>query len=141
MSRSAPRGAPLLAAVAAGAGVFGLAFVLLPGATEDLFNWMIFGSAASPESFGAEARDYIRFVYGVLGAVLAGWAVLIAAVALGPLRRGEPWAWNAVAGSVAFWFVVDTTHSLATGYPENALLNLGFAIAFAVPIWLLRPAR
>lgn len=137
MSNSA--GARALFAIALGVGAFGLAFVVLPGPIEGLFNRMIFGSAAAPETFSAEARDYIRFSYGVIGAVMAGWMALIGAIALGPLRRGERWAWEALAGSIAFWFVVDTAHSLATGYPENALLNVGFVIAFAVPLYALRP--
>ncbi len=128
-----------LLAVCAGVGAFGLGMVLLPGPIESFFNWMVFGDTATPAGFSEGATDYSRFIYGVLGAVLAGWMALIAAIVAGPLRRRERWAWLAVAGSFAGWFVIDTTHSLVTGYPENAAFNAVFAIAFVPPLIALRP--
>lgn len=128
-----------LLAVAAGTAVFGLSMVLAPGPVEDFFNWMIFGDPARPEGFTDEAADYLRFTYGVLGAVMFGWMLLIAAVVAGPMARGESWAWTAVAISFAAWLVADTSHSLATGYAENAAFNGVFAVVFAIPLIALRP--
>lgn len=128
-----------LLVVAAGSAVFALSMVLAPGPIEEFFNWMIFGDSARPSGFSDEAADYIRFAYGVMGAVMFGWMVLIAAVIAGPMRRDENWAWTAVGASFALWYVVDTGHSLATGYPENAAFNTVFAVAFAVPLIALRP--
>ncbi len=122
------------------AGAFGLAMVVAPGPIEDFFNWMIFGSPSRPENFSADAADYIRFTYGVLGATMLGWMVLTAAVAAGPLKRGETWAWTAVVASIASWFVIDTAHSLLAGYPENAVFNTVFALVLAVPLAGLRPS-
>lgn len=124
----------LLLTVTAGSAVFGVSMVLAPGPIQEFFNWLIFGDGDPPAGFSVEALDYLRFVYGVLGAVMAAWMILIAWVVAGPLDRGETWAWNAVAWSVGGWFAIDTSHSLATGYPENAALNCVFIAAFALPL-------
>jgi hypothetical protein len=118
-------------------GVSGAFFVVAGTLTTSLFEWVVFGSAESPIPDG-EAGRYVTFVYGVLGAVMIGWACLLWPLVRGPLRRREPWAWSAIAVSVGIWFVVDSTLSLASGFGENALLNLVFAIAFAVPLLAIR---
>jgi hypothetical protein len=118
-------------------GVSGAVFVVAGTLTTSLFEWIVFGSAESPIPVGAAAR-YVTFVYGVLGAVMVGWACLLWPLVRGPIRRRESWAWSAIAASVGVWFVVDSTLSLASGFGENALLNLVFAIAFAVPLLAIR---
>jgi hypothetical protein len=129
-----------LLVVAVMTGAFGLSMVIAPGPIQSFFNWMIFGEGNAPPGFTDEAIDYLRFVYGVLGAVMAGWMALTAAVVAGPLAQGERWAWNAVAASVAVWFALDTTHSLVTGYPENAAFNVAFFVALGAPLVAARPA-
>lgn len=116
------------------AALFGLMMVLAPFATEAAFNWMIFGSPGRPAAIGPAAADYTRFVYGVLGAVMLGWMILAGIVVNGPFRRREPWAWPAVTWSLGAWFVVDSCHSLVSGFWPNAILNLGFAIVLAPPL-------
>jgi hypothetical protein len=129
--------------------VFGLSMVAIPPAAERLFSWMFFGtteypfgSAASAPLTGdpAAAGDYLRFLTAVLGAVMAGWGVLILFVAAGPLRRREPWAWRGLAVSLVVWFAADTGASLAMGYPENAVLNTAFLAAFAPGLAGTRPS-
>jgi hypothetical protein len=114
-------------------GASGLFFVLFGTTTASLFKRLIYGSATNPVT-GTEALEYTRFVYGVLGAVMIGWAIALLFVIHGPLRRRERWSWNAVAASMGGWFAVDTSLSIWSGYAENAVLNLGFAILFTVPL-------
>jgi len=95
---------------------------------------MIFGSPGPPPGMTAEAAAYSRFAYGVLGAVMFGWMILAALVVNGPFRGGEPWAWNALAVSLGAWFVVDTAHSLLSGFWQNAVLNAAFALLLAPPL-------
>lgn len=118
----------------AGVGLFGLACVVLPDAIAAFFNLLIFGRTWLPPEFGAAAAPYLTFVYGVLGAVMLGWAVLMMMVLEGPFRRGERAGWLMIAVPMATWFAVDTTWSLATGYWQNAVLNGAFALAFGVPL-------
>lgn len=102
-----------------------------------LFERLGFGMAAAGID-GGPARDYVLFIYGVLGAVIVGWMVLLTAVALGPLRRREPWAVAAVAASLSTWFVVDTGFSLAVGSTGHALFNVGFVVAMGLPVAAMR---
>jgi hypothetical protein len=114
--------------------VFSTGMLLLPADTQRLFNLIAFGQLAYPADIPPSAQPYIVFVYRVLGAVMIGWMLALLALVLGPFRRGEPWAWWAVTLSVGGWFAIDTTASLLSGYPGNAVLNLGFGLAFAVPL-------
>jgi hypothetical protein len=118
-------------------GVTGLFFVGFGPATQELFKRLIYGTAPDPV-VGVEALTYVRFVYGVLGAVMFGWALALWFIITGPFRERQRWAWNAVVASMMGWFVVDTTLSLLSGYGENAILNLAFAVMFAVPLYLAR---
>ena len=117
-----------------GVGIFGLSLVILPGPMQALFNVVAFGVPQAPVAFGSQEIEYLGFVYGVLGAVMAGWSIALLAIVRGPFGRGERWAWGAVAGSLGFWFVVDTTFSLVSDFPGNAVLNCIFALVLAVPL-------
>lgn len=116
---------------------YALFLVLAGSAAESLFSAFGFGP---PESMGADARDYLRLPVMVLGAVLAGWSLLMLQIARGPLRVGDPWAWPFLARSVAVWFVLDTGMSLVLGFPAHALFNVPFGVALAVPLIGLRPS-
>jgi hypothetical protein len=124
-----------LATVAVGAS--GLVFVVFGLATQSLFKTLIYGTAPNPVT-GTEALRYTRFVYGVLGAVMFGWALALWFIVTGPLRQRQRWAWNAVAFSMLGWFLVDSSLSLLSGYGENAILNLAFGVMFAVPLYFMR---
>ena len=129
-----------LVAVTAGVIVFGLAMVLAPGLTQAFFNRLLFGSTAPPAAFGAPVVDYLVFVYGVLGAVMVGWGVALLVLVAGPVRRGDASGWWAVCASLAVWFVIDSTFSVASGHWPNAGLNLAFFVLYAVPLAATRPA-
>ncbi len=121
--------------------LFSAAILVLPGPTQLLFNIVAFGTPEYPAAIPEIARPYVVFVYRVLGAVMIGWMLAIWTIIRFALRRGVAWAWWAVALSIGGWFVIDTAASLLSGYPGNALLNLGFGIAFAVPLWACRAIR
>jgi hypothetical protein len=103
---------------------------------DTVFDLLGFG----PEHGNVESaqRDYIRLLYGVLGAVIVGWMATIAAIVVEPLRRREPWAWSAIVISVTIWFVLDTGLSLVLGFIGHALFNVAFAIGLAVPLAAIR---
>lgn len=123
-----------LVMVTVGVIIFAAGFVLVPGVMTTLFDAMFFSANRSNATFSAEAIDYIRFAYGVLGAVMIGWMVLILRILLGAFRRGEREAWDTITLSIVVWFVVDTGFSLSMGFWENALFNGAFLIAFAIPL-------
>lgn len=100
-------------------GLFGLSFILLPDFTEQLFNILL----DNPTGEG-----YIRFIYGVLGAVLVGWSATFFMI----VQKGGQQSMIIIP--LMIWFVIDTTFSLISGYAGNALLNLGFVVLYAVPL-------
>jgi hypothetical protein len=130
-----------LVVLTSGLILFGLSLVLLPGPTQALSYSLLFGSAVPPAEFSAEAVAYVRFVYGIMGAVIAGWGVLLLALVAGPLRRGEPSAWLAVYGSVAVWFVIDSTLSIVAGRSANLVPNVGFLVPYLAPLVATRLGR
>lgn len=126
----------LLVAIAGVAG-FSAGFVVAGDSMITVFDRLLFGSAESPVR-GAAALDYLKFSFGVLGAVTIGWMVALLPIALGPLRRRERFAWSSIAWSVGVWFVIDSTFSVLSGFPENAVLNVGFVALFAIPLLAMR---
>ena len=113
---------------------FGLSMVVAPQLPESYFNLILFGEFAEHTRFSAEAHTYIRFAYAVMGSLMAGWVASLLALIVGPLRRGERSAWIAIAVSVAVWFVLDSAASIALGFWQNAVSNLGFAILVEIPL-------
>ncbi len=126
-------------AVTAGLVLFGLILVVMPGFTLQGFSLLVYGSTAHLSTFGPEAVAYISLVHAVLGAVMFGWGVLFMFLALGPIRRGSLDAWRMFAVSLVAWFIPDTAFSLLSGFWQNAVLNVGFALMFAIPLIALRP--
>jgi hypothetical protein len=121
-----------LLSVTVGVMLFSLGFIILPDVMQSLFNWMFF--AAPQAHFDAEATHYLKFTYGVLGAVMVGWMVALLSILLRSFRRGEREAWDTITLSLLIWFVIDTTFSLSMGFPQNALFNVLFLVLFAVPL-------
>ena len=83
-------------------------------------------------------REYIRLLYGILGAVIVGWMTTIGAIVAGPLQRREVWAWWAIVIATLIWFLLDTGLSLVLGFVGHALFNVTFAVGLAVPLAALK---
>jgi hypothetical protein len=108
--------------------------VLLPGATQRLFNYMYLSSPDGSTPFAESAGSYITFISGVLGAVMVGWSVTLLCVLYGPFRRGQAEGWRTFALALVAWFVPDTSFSLWSGFWQNAVLNAIILLLFAVPL-------
>jgi hypothetical protein len=114
-------------------GAYATSLVLAGALTGRLFDVLGFGMRSGAVPHG-DARSYVLFLYGVLGAVLAGWMVTVAGIAAGPLRTGERWAWPVLVTSLGVWFVLDTGLSLAVGSWQHAVFNLLFLTALGLPL-------
>lgn len=114
--------------------------LVVAGATAgSLFSWFGFGPE---ESIDTDAvRDYLRLPYMVLGAVMAGWTLLMIQIVRGPLKENSAWAWTFLVRSLSLWFVLDTGMSLVLGYPMHAVFNLPFAVALGLPLMRLRTSK
>ena len=124
----------LLQATLAGLTGMGLILLLAPSIGEKFFYLVYHGALQPPEPFSDEAHRYIRFVHGVLGAMMLGWMVLIHRLARispnGPVTSN----WSLIRISIGTWFVIDTTFSIVHGIYGNVLLNLMCAIGILVPL-------
>lgn len=119
-------------------GAYALAMVVAGAWVHEVFDALGFGASGAGID-GGEARDYVVFLQGVLGAVIVGWVVLMLAVVELGLRPDPtgPW-WAVLATSVGVWFVVDTGFSLVVGSWQHAVFNLVFLIGLAGPMLALR---
>lgn len=118
--------------------IYGAGLVVVGGPAGRVFDILGFGMrAVVPEG---EPRSYVLFVYAILGSVLTGWMVLIAGIAAGPLREGQPWAWPTLVVSLGTWFTLDTGVSLVLGSWQHAIFNLVFVAAFGLPLIGMRRA-
>jgi hypothetical protein len=123
-----------LAAIGVAAIAFGLSTVLIPGLVARLFGGLFLSDPGGIAALGNEAAGYIGFVTAVMGAVMAGWGAAILCVLALRFRPGNSDAWWLIAISVLVWFVPDTAYSLWAGFWQNAVLNLGALLLFAVPL-------
>ena len=83
---------------------------------------------------------FVRWIYGVLGATVAGWGVFMVFIARFPFYRQERWARDAILVGVLLWYVVDTSISLYFKVAFNAALNTTLFIMAMVPVVMTRQA-
>jgi hypothetical protein len=121
--------------------LFGYALVLVfaGSVAASLFSALGFGPPSPVDSDGGGA--YLKLPFMVLGAVLAGWSLMMIQIVRGPLRDGSGWALPVLLRSLALWFVLDTGMSVVLGFPAHALFNLPFALALGIPLWMLTTSR
>jgi hypothetical protein len=115
---------------------YALGLVVAGSTAHSMFSWFGFGPDAAIDT--PQFRDYLRLPYMVLGAVMAGWTLLLIRLVRGPLREGFHWAWRLIVESLVLWFTLDTGMSIVLGHPTHALFNVPFAIALGIPLLVLR---
>jgi hypothetical protein len=75
-----------------------------------------------------------NWLYGAWGATITGFGVLAALVGGNAFGRHHKWARDALAGSLAVWYILDTGVSLLAGVRANAMLNSGVLALFILPL-------
>lgn len=114
--------------------LFGLGMVLLPGFIQQFFSLALYGTPLKIASFDGPAIAYITVLHGVLGATMFGWGVSLMVILFTLFRQGKLAGWWGLVLSIMAWFIPDTLFSLWTGFWQNAILNLGFVVLFALPL-------
>ena len=118
--------------------LFGLFMVLAPGLTQQAFGLLIFQNAAQVSAFESQASAYIALAHAVMGSVMVGWGALMFLLVRKLNIKDAKETCNMIAISVLLWYVPDTAFSLYSGFWQNAVMNTGFAILYAVPLVALR---
>lgn len=86
----------------------------------------------------ADEIDFQQFLYGVAGAVLASWQLLIYFITRHALAQGESWAWTAITASLVLWFVGDGYASISMGFSIHAGMNLSMLFLQGIPLMMIR---
>lgn len=95
----------------------------------------VFWPEGNPPDGGAAFQ---AFIYGVLGATIAGWGVFMAFLTRYPFKAREKWAWNCFAAGIAVWYIADTAVSLHYRVTFNVLFNTALLILAAPPLLFTR---
>ena len=103
----------------------------------------IFDSQVNPAFWGTDSLPagvdpFQGWIYGVLGATMAGWGVFLAFVARYSFRNRERWAWNALLMGLSLWYLTDTSISLCFGVVFNAIFNTVIFILAMLPLVFTR---
>ena len=102
-----------------------------------LDSWIdqVFYNGTPPE---LEVQSMRSWLVAVLGAVMASWGIFLYLLIKYSLSQREPWAWNGIFYSMAFWFVIDTGFSAWYGAWFNVILNAVILLQFIAPLLFLR---
>ena len=114
---------------------FGLCMALLnQSPLFEIFNQQVEAVfwLAGPGTAGTQA--FQSWIYGVLGATMAGWGVFFAFIAYYPFKAKESWSWPCLITGVSLWYLVDTTISLYHDFVFNAIFNTIFLVALLLPV-------
>lgn len=116
--------------------VFGLflAFFNQSALMDLLFNNQIDPVFRIDRSGSEETARFQAWIYGVLGATVSGWGILMTYIVYYPFTSRNRWAWNAVALGIGVWFVIDTAVSLYHEVVFNAVFNALLLALMAIPL-------
>lgn len=120
--------------------VFGLALAFLNQTPlfDALFNNHINPVFWFSKEIPPQAAAFQRWIYGVLGATIAGWGVFTVFLVHYPFRNREKWSWNAIGLGITVWFIPDTALSLYFNVMFNAAFNTLVFASVMIPLLFTR---
>lgn len=114
--------------------VFSVSLLIFPDLMYQFFNTLFFSFSQTKTAFSELSSLYIKFVYGVLGAVMVGWSVSLLFIIIGPFHNKQLQAWQSITVSMLTWFILDSSFSIIVGFWQNAILNIIFLVFFLIPL-------
>ena len=120
----------------------GLGITLLAGTSifDTVFDNQINPVFWDTKTTTPETEDFQKWVYGILGATMTGWGIMLAFMAYYPFKTREKWAWTGITAGLVVWFIIDSTVSLLLGVTFNALaVNLPIFFLALVPLLATYP--
>ncbi len=119
--------------------VFGVIMAFLSGTSLfDLFNRQIDPAFWGTNPVDDAARQFQHWIYGVWGATIAGWGIVMAYVAHHPFKKKERWSWNSLVIGLLIWFVLDTSLSVFYKVYFNAAFNTTLLALVGLPVMFTR---
>ena len=95
-----------------------------------LFDLVIFPLDGAQSLGGVD----VRLLCAITGGLMAGLGVLMWLVATEVFARDPLLGRALILKSIATWFVIDSSMSIAAGAPLNVIGNLGFLLVFVLPV-------
>lgn len=120
--------------------LFGVGMVFFN--TTSIFD-IFFNDNINPAFWGSGGTDptalkFQSWVYGLLGATIAGWGVFIFFLVKNPFAQREKWAWTCIFWGLLLWYVLDTGASIYHGVLFNALFNTAIFLVALIPLLFTR---
>lgn len=78
--------------------------------------------------------SYKRFVLGVMGIILASWAIQMLFTLLFAFRKKERWSWIALSCNLLIWYCLDSGLSLYLRVLFNVAFNTAVLLLFMIPL-------
>ena len=97
----------------------------------DVLKWPVDGNPAKLDA-------YARWTLAISGGLSAAFAIFSYMIVAPAIEENDKKVQNAALCAVLAWFVMDTTGSIVTGFPLNALFNLSFLVLYVPPLLLAR---
>jgi hypothetical protein len=116
-----------------GVVAFGAVLALAAAPGLDGTARFILAAFSTPETAALLDMPAMRFAFGLQGALSIGWALTVLTTLRVADFGGAP-VWQSLTLSVAAWYVIDSTISVSTGFPLNAVSNTVLFAAFLAPI-------
>jgi hypothetical protein len=121
--------------VALAVTLFGIVMVFISGTSLfDLFNHQINPAFWGTNVVDVQAKQFQNWVYGLWGATIAGWGIVLAFLVYYPFNRKEKWAWNCLVIGLSVWFVLDTGLSAIYRVYFNVIFNTVLIVLAMLPI-------
>lgn len=115
--------------------VFGLLMTLLSqSAVFEPMNRQINDTFWQTTPVSGATIQFQQWIYGVLGATMTGWGILMYFVVKNPFKNREKWAWNALLVAIVIWYCVDTSISIYSKVYFNAVFNTVLLILTLFPL-------
>jgi len=112
---------------------FGIAFAGAATPATDGFARLFYDLVYWPLDGASPYEANMAFTVGILGAVTLGWGLTALAFVDLADQVGVR-AWRALGFSLAAWYVVDSTISVAARAPGNAVSNTFIIAMFLIPL-------
>jgi len=86
-----------------------------------------------PIDSGQTLTEESRLLAAILGGVMLGFGTTLLVLITKVYPRDPELVRTVILTGISVWFIADSLGSIAAGAPLNALLNVGFLLAFLVP--------
>ena len=104
----------------------------------DLFNRQIDPSFWEANGVDSATEQFQQWVYGVWGATITGWGIILAYIARYPFSKKERWPWNSMVSGLLVWFILDTSLSVFYKVYFNAVFNTTLLVLAGLPLVFTR---